>query len=138
MSERHILIVEDETQIAATLCQALNHRLDGTYRVQTSTQASDALAKLRDTHYDLIITDLRMPGMDGLELIRRVHRTRPQTHVILITGFGTPQVEEEARSLSADYLPKPFKLRELLAIVRRILGARDQNGIRTLNDIVER
>jgi DNA-binding response OmpR family regulator len=60
--------------------------------------------------------------MSGLELIRHVRQTSPQTHLMLITGFGSPQVEKQVRNLGATYLSKPFSLQEFMAIVHFILS----------------
>jgi two-component system response regulator (stage 0 sporulation protein F) len=128
MDKRHILIVEDELQIAVSLCRALEYHLDGSCEIAISPQASDALVQLQDRHFDLIVTDLRMAGMSGLELIQRVHRDSPQTRTMLITAFGSPKVEQQARRLAAIYLPKPFRLQEFIAAVRSILEAIDQGA----------
>lgn len=128
MDKRHILIVEDELQIAVSLCRALEYHLDGSYEIAISPQASDALVQLQDKRFDLIVTDLRMADMSGLELIQQVHRDSPQTRTMLITAFGSPKVEQQARRLAAIYLPKPFRLQEFIAAVRGILEAIDREA----------
>ncbi len=122
MPKKRILIVEDEKQVATTLRRALEHPMGGGYEVETCLTAEEAFLALGKDHYNLLIADLRLPGMDGLELIRRVREKSPDTRVILITAFGTPEVEEEARQLEARYFTKPFRLHDLVQAAKELLG----------------
>ncbi len=127
MEQKRILIVEDELQITMTLCRALVHPMGGGHQVEVCPLADVALKRLRCEQFDLIVTDLRMPGISGLELLRHVHQTSPQTHMMLITGFGSPEIEKQVRKLGAFYLPKPFSLQEFIATAHHILdGNREQ------------
>jgi DNA-binding response OmpR family regulator len=118
---KKILIVEDEPRIALALCRALELPVSGTPQVDISPVAETALAKLQSESFDLVITDLRMPGMGGVELMRYVRDASPHTKLLLITAFGSPDVEDVARRLGAAYLPKPFSLREFVYTVEGIL-----------------
>jgi DNA-binding response OmpR family regulator len=128
MEKKRILIVEDEPRIALALCRALEFPGRGDYEVEISPIAETALTKLESGPFDLIVTDLRMPGMGGLEFIRHVRQTSPQTQTMLITAFGSPEIEELTQRLGATYLPKPFSLQEFVDTAERILSGRGAEG----------
>ncbi len=114
-----ILVVDDEEAIRNGLAEVL--REEG-YEVEVAGEAQTALAKLRDELVDLICTDVRMPGMDGLELVDRVKQESPETEVIVITGFASLQSAVDAVKRGAeDYLSKPFDLDEVRLTVKRAL-----------------
>jgi len=117
--QRNILIVDDEPKICHFL-EVLAER-DG-YRPATARNGDDALALARSTRFDLILTDLKMPGMDGLEFIRRVRDIYPHVPIIVITGFATLETAVEAlRTGADDYIAKPFNVEELRRVMRRLL-----------------
>jgi DNA-binding NtrC family response regulator len=122
MEERRILIVEDEPRIALALCRALEYRFGMDHEIDISPVAETALKKLKNKPFDLLVTDLRMPGMGGLAFIREVQEMSPGTRTMLITAFGSPEVEDLARRMGAVYLPKPFSLQEFIVAVEEILG----------------
>jgi DNA-binding NtrC family response regulator len=114
-----ILVVDDEEAIRSGLAEIL--REEG-YDVEERPDAGSALAGLRDELYDLVCTDVRMPGMDGLELLQRIKAESPETEVIVITGFASLQSAVDAVKRGAeDYLAKPFDLDEVRLTVRRAL-----------------
>jgi hydroxymethylpyrimidine pyrophosphatase-like HAD family hydrolase/DNA-binding response OmpR family regulator len=118
----NILLVEDNLGVARALIQALSLSEDGGYRVDTCGSGEEALARLHESPYDLLISDLRLPGMDGLALLQRARQVRPGIRTILITAYGSPEVEARSRDLATLYLPKPFHLREVLGQVERLLS----------------
>ncbi len=122
MEPKRILIVEDEPRIALALCRALEFPVRNDFKVEISPVAETALTKLKHEHFDLVVTDLRMPGMGGVELLRQIQSSSPRTRTMLITGFGSDEVEEVAGRLGATYLTKPFSLRDFVALVEKILG----------------
>jgi DNA-binding NtrC family response regulator len=122
VGRKRILIVEDEPPVAQALRRALNLPNGGGYLVESCESGEAALEFLKDAPFDLIISDLRLPGMNGLELIALAHQRDPQLRSVLITAFGSPQVEEKARLVTDAYVPKPFHLRDMIQIVRRILN----------------
>ena len=124
MDDKRILIVEDEPRIALALCRALEHQVrpQGHYEVEISPVAETAMSKLQGKPYDLIVTDLRMPGMGGLALIRQVREFSPQTPALLITAFGSKEVERTTHKLGCGYLPKPFSLQRFVSEVQRLLS----------------
>ena len=130
MDEKRILIVEDEPRIALALSRALEHRPPGEYRVEISPMAETAMSKMQGKPFDLVVTDMRMPGMGGLALIRHLRQHSPQTSTMLITAFGSPEIKDAAQRLGATYLPKPFSLQEFISRVQHIL---DYPGPETSN-----
>jgi excisionase family DNA binding protein len=115
-----VLVVDDEASIRDLLSKTLAL---AEYDVDTAADASTALGRVRATEYDLLIADLRMPGMDGLTLIRQVKRIRAELPVIIITGFSTESTAIEAVNLGvAGYLRKPFRVPEVLAAAAKALG----------------
>ncbi len=117
-----ILIVEDSLGVARALHRALGLHQDGVYRVETCESGELALARLHEREFDLLVSDFRLPGIDGLELIRRAQQITPEIRTILVTAFGSPEVEEEARKLTQAYIPKPFRLKDIIRVVERVLS----------------
>ncbi len=117
-----ILIVEDSLGVARALHRALGLHQDGVYRVETCESGELALARLHEREFDLLISDFRLPGIDGLELIRRAQQIKPEIRTILVTAFGSPEVEEEARKVTQAYIPKPFRLNDIIRVVERVLS----------------
>ena len=117
---KHILIVDDEPKVAFFLSKALE-RLNQNYRVSVAHSGEEALQVLDGPPVDLLITDLRMPGISGLDLIRQVRAASPQTRTILITAYGSDKVETEARRLAYRYITKPFGIGEFAQAVEEAL-----------------
>ena len=116
-----ILVVDDEASIRDLLAKTLAL---AEYEVETASDATTALTRVRGAEYDLLIADLRMPGMDGLALIRQVKRLRAELPVIIITGYSSEASAIEAVNLGvAGYLRKPFRVPEVLAAAAKALGA---------------
>jgi DNA-binding NtrC family response regulator len=117
MSKGQILVVDDEAaqrEILRTILTA-----EG-YRVETAGTAAEALDKGGKHRFDLVLSDLRMPGADGLSLVRDLSREDPPTLVIIMTGFGSLDSAEQAMTQGAfDYLTKPLEREDLLRIVGR-------------------
>jgi DNA-binding NtrC family response regulator len=116
-----VLIVDDEPNMCRSLAILL--REEGSYEVATATSGAEALEKLDRT--DLVVCDLSMPGMDGLELLRRVKERSAEIQVVLMTAYSSVQSAVEAMKGGAfEYLLKPFANEELLAVVRSALKLR--------------
>ena len=114
-----ILVVDDERAIQDTLAWCL--RNDG-HGVRTAGSAEEAMAIMADQGFELIISDIIMPGLSGVDLLRKAHDLQPQTLVVLITAFATVETAVEAlREGASDYIVKPFKLDEIRLRVRRLL-----------------
>ena len=118
----HILVVEDSLGVARSLSLALGLYRDGIFRSEISPSAEEALERLHAAHFDLVISDLRLPGMDGLALLERTRQISPETRSILITAFGSPEVAQRAAQLANAYLAKPFLLQDLVRLTERVLS----------------
>ena len=115
-----ILVVDDEASIRELLTRTLALT---EYDVEAVADGSTGLARLRLAAYDLLIADLRMPGMDGLTLIREARRLHPGLRAIIITGYSTESSAIEAVNLAVvGYLVKPFRVPQVLSAVARALG----------------
>ena len=114
-----ILIVDDETVVRDSLVHWFTE--EG-YDVEASESATDALAKLAAREYDLVIADVRVPGMDGMELLGRIKTEELLTGVIIMTGFASAETAVQALQNGVfDYVTKPLDLNELSVVVRNAL-----------------
>jgi len=113
-----ILVVDDDDVIRDTLCELFS----ADYSCQTADTAEDALAKLEAQTFDVVLTDISMPGLDGRELLNKVTELYPGTPVIIISGHSD---QEQAQSLMSrgafDYLLKPFRLEVVEESVKRAI-----------------
>src|SRR5262245_3245023 len=116
-----VLVVDDEAGIRDLLAKTLAL---ADYDVDTASDGTSALDRMRAYSYDLLIADLKMPGMDGLTLIRQAKRIKEDLPVLIITGFSTESSAIEAVNLGvAGYLTKPFRVPQVLAAASKALGA---------------
>jgi two-component system response regulator AtoC len=123
LEKKQILVVDDEPNLRRVLSAQLER--DG-YDVHTSEDGEQALALLRDHHIDLVITDLRMPRVDGMELLRRIAAFEEPAPVVMITAHGTVDTAVEALKTGAfDYITKPFDQDEVRTIVKKALRTQD-------------
>ena len=117
----HILLIEDDTSLAANLCDVLKE--DG-FKATVCHRGDDGLRCAGKDECDVVLTDLRLPGLGGLELVRQLHETQPRLPVVLMTAHGTIETAIEATKFGAyDYLQKPFEMRELLKVLQRAVNA---------------
>jgi DNA-binding NtrC family response regulator len=119
-----ILLIEDDIGISETLRQVL---IEEGHEVAVEKRGDDGLARADNDSFNVVITDLRLPGLNGLELVRQLHAARPRLPIILITAFGTTQTAIEATKFGAyDYLLKPFNMPDMIGLVRK---AADSNRL---------
>lgn len=119
-----VLLIEDDAGIGDTLRQVL---VDEDYTVVVERRGDSGLAHAATETFNVVITDLKLPGLDGLELVRQLHASQPRLPIILITAFGTTDTAIEATKLGAyDYVLKPFNVPALLELVRK---AADSNRL---------
>uniref|UniRef100_A0A7C3V103 Response regulator n=1 Tax=Desulfobacca acetoxidans TaxID=60893 RepID=A0A7C3V103_9BACT len=119
MSDRSVLIVDDEENIRLTLAMALK-KLN--IPVDTASSGEEALAKLAGRPYGVMLLDLRMPGIGGMEVLKRLPEIRPEVQAVVITAYGTVEVAVEAMKLGAvDFLQKPFDPEEVRELVSALL-----------------
>jgi excisionase family DNA binding protein len=119
-SRPRVLVVDDEASIRDLLAKTLAL---AEYDVDVAPDGRSALERMRLYPYDLLIADLKMPGMDGLTVIREAKRYKTDLPVIIITGFSTESSAIEAVNLGvAGYLTKPFRVPQVLAAAAKALG----------------
>jgi YesN/AraC family two-component response regulator len=124
MHSRPILIVDDEKNIRLALAMALE-QLD--IPVETAASGEEALEKVAQAGFALMLLDLRMPGVDGMEVLRQVSQRLPDLKVIIITAYGSIDLAVEAMKLGAvDFLQKPFDVTQVREMVRRILEKQEE------------
>lgn len=118
-TSKRVLVVDDE----AIVCKSYERVLtDAGYSVRTARNGQDALEACRAESFDVMLADLKMPDMDGLEVTRRVKTEFPQVQILIITGYPTQQSADEARGLGVfDYLPKPLSPEQLSAVTAAAL-----------------
>lgn len=114
-----LLVVDDEEPLLLSLAAATRAR---GYETAIASSGAEALAKIECERYDVVVTDLRMPGLDGLELLKRMREAGLDTRVVIITGYATLEAAVDGLRLGAvDFLVKPFTVEEFLASVERAL-----------------
>src|ERR1043165_9162381 len=110
-----ILLIEDDPGIVMTLRRVLTE--EG-YSVQIEKRGDSGISAARDDSFDVVITDMKLPGLNGLDLVRELHMAKPRLPIILMTAHGTTETAIQATKLGAyDYLLKPFEADELLTLV---------------------
>jgi DNA-binding NtrC family response regulator len=136
MERSFVLVVDDDESLRRVTQVQLE---DEGYAVTTAPNAADALAILDRAPQDLVITDMKMPGMSGIELLKRLHQEHPETAVILVTAFGTIESAVEAMKLGAyDYITKPVNADALRLVVGRALEhVRLREEVRTLRSSLD-
>jgi excisionase family DNA binding protein len=116
-----ILVVDDDDSV---LRAVMGYLARGGYRVEGGQGGPAAVERLRAAHYDLLVTDLMMPGMNGLALIRRAREVQPGLPVVIVTGHSTEAMAIEALNMGVSgYLKKPVRSGALLSAVAKALGA---------------
>ncbi len=112
-----ILILDDEPIVCKRL-QPTFEKLG--YEVEVFVDSATAMARIKDADFDIVITDLKMKGIDGLQFVDAVKSKSPTTEVIVITGFGTMETAKESFKLGIfDFVAKPFKISEIRELVEK-------------------
>ncbi len=120
---KKILIVDDEKNIRLSLKQCLAAE---EYDVEIALNGTEGYEKLKDGAYDLVLLDMKMPGLDGMEVLEKIHQEQIDTSVVMMTAYGTIEKAVEAMKMGAiDFLKKPFAPEEIRKIVREVLKRRD-------------
>ena len=124
MSNIKILIVDDELIMRESLAGWLER--DG-HIVQTAASGEEALEKVRETHFDILLVDIKMEGISGLEVLRHVKESDPDVEVVMITAYGSiPSAIEAMKDGAFDYMLKPFDPNELGVLIEKIIQHQDQ------------
>lgn len=112
-----VLILDDEPIVWKRLKPALEK---AGYEVEAFTQSNNAMRRVQEKEFDIVVTDLKMEGIDGMQFLTEVKTLSPKTEVIVITGFATMETARESFQKGVfDFLAKPFKRGELLEIVKK-------------------
>lgn len=136
MSSLRVLIVDDDLALLEALPEALRLRMGGVM-VETADSAAAALDRIAEREYDAIVTDIKMPGMDGLELLDEIRTRRPDTPTLIITGHGDNELVVHAlRGGARDFIQKPIDRDYFVAALYRAIRehvasrqAREQHGV---------
>ncbi len=119
-----ILIVDDEEIMRNFLLDVF---VDEGYDLDLAADGEEALDKISRSRYQLIITDVRMPKVDGTEVLRKAKQLDPQVNVIVITGYASPQARQECQELgSAYYIAKPFQINQIRGLVNKLLRGKQR------------
>jgi YesN/AraC family two-component response regulator len=125
---KRILIVDDEPTLVFFLKQGLQE-LQLPYLVDGASSGEEALTKLTYNGYDLLVTDLKMPGISGFTLVEVARSLHPNISVILMTAFGSREVQDESEQLKVNgYLIKPFPTAQLQEMIKEILITKETNA----------
>lgn len=126
MEDKKILIVDDEKNIRLTLSQSIE---DTGAEIDTAVNGEEGLKKAEENDYDIILLDIKMPGIDGIEVLRRLREKSTKATVVIITAHGTIDNAVEAMKLGAvDFIQKPFSPNEIRDLIRRI-NKREDLGV---------
>ncbi len=118
--KNRILVVDDEEALRTVLSTELSS--EG-YEVSTAADGSEAIELVKDNDYDLILLDIKMPNVDGFEVLKYVKGGKPDIKVIMLTGFADLKNAIESKRLGAeDFVSKPYDLVDLLTTIERVLG----------------
>ena len=112
---KRLLIVDDEETITFSLYQSFIHS-KADYEVVTSATAEEALERIHEQAFDLVVTDIMMPGIDGFELMSAIHAEFPDTGVVIMTAYGSAIAEG-----AVSYVEKPFEMKEFKSLIISLL-----------------
>ena len=120
-----ICIIDDEVVVCKRLQQYLTK---AKYQVETFVDSNSAIQRIDEKTFDVVVTDIRMEGIDGMEVLRRFIAKGEHTKVILITGYATIEIAREAQAKGAfDFISKPFKPQELQEVIEKAAKELDQD-----------
>jgi len=116
-----IMVIDDEAIVGKRLLLALEH---SGYEVEVFVDPKVALARLAEHEFDIVVTDVRMQEVDGIQVLETVTARWPHTKVVMITAYATIEVAREAQAKGVyDFVPKPFKVSEFLDVIGRAAAA---------------
>ena len=119
MTQR-ILIIDDEVDMLMLLRMIIEDNTD--YDVETTNSPTEGIKLFREEDYDLVITDLKMPGLDGMDIFDEFKGLKPEVPVIMITAYGSMETSDEAlRKGVAEFITKPFRKDSILFTIKRVL-----------------
>jgi len=122
-----VMVVDDQVGIRALLAEVVKQQ---DFQVVLAGNAREAIAKFSEDPPDLILLDDKLPGMSGLELLRKIRETHPHLPVVLMTAYGERDIEEEAKRLGVHaFLAKPFDIEHLKELLDRFRGDASSNSL---------
>lgn len=122
----NILIIDDEDIVLKSCVRILKN---DTYEIDTAQSGDEGLKRVSEKEYDIVITDLKMPGLSGMDVLAELKKNHPETMVIIFTGFATVENARDALKMGAfDYIPKPFTNEELKIVVENAVKAREKQA----------
>jgi two-component system phosphate regulon sensor histidine kinase PhoR len=125
-AKKTILVVDDEVTVCKSIRKALTC---DTYDIDIAVSGEEALQMEEKKSYDVLIVDLMMPGVNGLDLLKSLKTRRPSAQVIMVTGYPTMKNTLQAMQIGAfDFLPKPFLPADIRNVVARALAALEEGG----------
>lgn len=118
---KRLLIVDDEETITFSLYQSFIHSKKD-YEVVTASTGEEALERINENPFDLVVTDIMMPGIDGFELMASIKEKNPETNIIVMTAYGSSIYKERALKDGAKhYVEKPFEMKEFKKLIMNLL-----------------
>ena len=133
MENKNILVVEDDNATRDTMVDLLS---EAGYEVESATNGEEAIAMVREYSFDMVITDLKMPKGDGIQVLEEIKKIDNRTIVIICTGYGTVDTAVKAMKLGAyEYITKPIKIEEIKLVVQRAL---DYQRLKTENVLLQK
>ncbi|MFZ2088724.1 MAG: response regulator [Desulfobaccales bacterium] len=127
MGNMRVLLVDDEAEFVSALAERLNMR---GFDAQTATSGEEALGKINSSPPDVVLLDVLMPGMNGLDVLKRIKAAHPQVQVILLTGRGSWDGIQGVREGAFDCLMKPIQIEELMQIMADAMESGQKNRTR--------
>jgi DNA-binding NtrC family response regulator len=122
--EKRVLVVDDDQVIGKSFERVLSNK---GYHVDTALSGREAFEKYAGADFDMVFTDLRMPGQDGLEVARRIKEMNPWLPIVVVTGYGTQEAEEKAKAIGvAEFLNKPLSPSIIEEVAARIMGRKTE------------
>jgi DNA-binding NtrC family response regulator len=119
MTER-ILVIDDEPDMLLLMSMIIEENTE--WEVETTNNPSEGLKMAMENDYDLVIADLKMPGLDGMEVFEELKEMKPDIPVVIITAYGSLEIADEARNKGvADFITKPFRKDTILFTMDRVL-----------------
>jgi len=120
MSRWRVLLIDDEEELVSTLVERMAYRdIEAAY----ATNGEDALAKMREKPFDIVILDLKLPGMSGTDVLLTINHEWPEVPVLMITGHGSGEVNIPPTATIADCLTKPIGLEDLIGRMEEVLAS---------------
>jgi CheY-like chemotaxis protein len=128
MGTLNILLVDDDRNLVTTLSHGLRKGMGEASSVAVCFSGSEALSMLATQPFDVVVSDFNMPGLSGLEFLKRIRQDYGEMILVLITAFGTDALEEGVRQLGMGYITKPFEPSFLVQLIKSLVQGKETQG----------